>query len=209
MNTNSLADHGVIGALRQTFSHDMKADLARLRVGLTSAAEKAGLLDVSYRTVDSPVGRLLLSATPTGLVRVAFACEDHDDVLASLAETISPRIMLASARFDDVCRQIDEYFQRRRDRFEVQIDFQLVKGFRRTVLGQLVDIPYGQTVSYAELARLSGNAAAVRAAASACSHNPLPVIVPCHRIVRSDGSIGKYLGGVEAKHLLLAMERGS
>ena len=154
MNTNSLADHGVIGALRQTFSHDMKADLGRLRVGLTSAAEKTGLLDVSYRTVDSPVGRLLLAATPTGLVRVAFACEDHDDVLASLAETISPRIMLASARFDDVCRQIDEYFQRRRDRFEVQLDFQLVKGFRRTVLGHLADIPYGQTVSYAELARL-------------------------------------------------------
>ena len=209
MNTNSLADQDVIGTLRQMFSHDMNADLARLRNGLTSAAEKTGLLDVCYRTVDSPIGRLLLAATPTGLVRVAFACEDHDDVLASLAETISPRIMLASARFDEVCRQFDEYFQRRRDRFEVQLDLQLVKGFRRTVLGHLLEIRYGHTASYAELARLSGNAAAVRAAASACSHNPLPVIVPCHRIIRTDGSIGKYLGGVEAKQLLLTLERGS
>jgi methylated-DNA-[protein]-cysteine S-methyltransferase len=164
------------------------------------------LLDVAYRTVDSPVGRLLLAATPAGLVRVAFDCENHDDVLANLADEISPRILRAPARLDDAAHQLDEFFAGRRRAFALPLDLQLARGFRRTVVEHLSGIAYGQTASYAEVARRAGNPGAVRAAASACSHNPLPLVLPCHRVVRSDGSIGDYRGGTDAKARLLALE---
>ena len=178
----------------------------RLHQSLTDAADAAGLLDVAYRTLDTPVGTLLLAATPKGLLRVAYASEGHDKVLETLAREVSPRLLLAPGRLDGAARQIDEYFAKRRSVFGVPLDLRLAHGFRRTVLSHLLEIGYGTTASYAAVARASGNAKAVRAAGSACATNPLPVVVPCHRVVRSDGSIGEYVGGVEAKRTLLALE---
>jgi methylated-DNA-[protein]-cysteine S-methyltransferase len=177
-----------------------------LRARLTVDADAAGLLDVAYRTVDSPFGSLLIAATNAGVARVAFEREDHEHVLAQLASDISPRILRAAHRTDEVARQLDEYFDGRRRTFELAVDLQLAHGFRHEVLEHLRAIAYGRTESYAEVARAAGRPAAVRAAASACSHNPVPVVVPCHRVVRSDGSIGQYLGGPEMKAALLAME---
>jgi methylated-DNA-[protein]-cysteine S-methyltransferase len=182
------------------------AALHRLRARLAEQAEADGLLDVAYRTMDSPVGSLLLAATPAGLVRVAFECENHDDVLVELSTAVSPRILRSSSRVDDVARQIDEYFAGRRRLFEVPIDLQLSKGFRRAVLTHLLEIPYGERESYTMVARSAGNPRAVRAAGSACATNPIPLVVPCHRVVRSDGTYGQYRGGPEAKHMLLTME---
>ncbi len=181
-------------------------DLRRLHDGLVAAALADGVLDVAYRTLDTPVGSLLLASTELGLVRVAYANEDHDVVLQDLADRISPRILHASSRLDDAARELDEYFAGSRRSFDLPLDWQLSKGFRSTVLHALPSIGYGQTASYATVARIAGNPKAVRAVGSACATNPLPVVVPCHRVVRSDGAMGGYLGGVEAKRLLLDLE---
>lgn len=181
-------------------------ELAALHDRLAARADAAGLLDLAYRTIDSPVGTLLLVATPAGLVRVAFASEDHDRVLAALASQISPRILNSPRRLDDVARELDEYFGRTRRVFDLPLDFQLATGFRRTVLSQLPTIGYGQTASYAQVAAAAGSPRAVRAAGTACALNPLPVVVPCHRVIRSDGSPGAYRGGPAAKQLLLNLE---
>ncbi len=182
------------------------AALAGLRARLAEQADADDLLDVAYRTMDSPIGPLLLAATPAGLVRVAFECENHDAVLVELSTAISPRILRSSHRVDNVARQIDEYFGGRRRLFEVPVDLQLSKGSRRAVLTHLLEIPYGERESYTVVARSAGNPRAVRAAGSACATNPIPLIVPCHRVVRSDGTYGQYRGGPEAKHTLLTME---
>jgi methylated-DNA-[protein]-cysteine S-methyltransferase len=184
-------------------------ELAMLKAKLAATAAKNDLLDVSYRIIDSPVGSLLLAATENGLVRVAFANEDHEAVLQALADTISPRILAATPRFEQAVRQLDDYFGGTRRTFDVVVDLRLAKGFRRTVLEKLTSIPYGDTASYAAVADLAGNPTAIRAAASACSHNPLPLVLPCHRVVRSDGTIGLYLGGTEAKRFLLNLERAA
>jgi methylated-DNA-[protein]-cysteine S-methyltransferase len=178
----------------------------RLHARLVEQADGEGLLDVSYRTLDSPVGPLLLAATSDGLVRVAFDGEDHDAVLARLAAEISPRVLRAPRRLDDAARQLDEYFARRRRRFDLPIDLQLAHGFRRTVLTHLRAIPYGSTETYATVAAATGKPAAVRAVGTACARNPLPLVVPCHRVVRSDGTLGQYGGGPEVKERLLRME---
>jgi methylated-DNA-[protein]-cysteine S-methyltransferase len=192
--------------LFETIAAPDGATLARLHADLARRAEAAGLLDVAYRTVDSPLGALLLASTPLGLVRLAFEGEDHAAVLAAIAADVSPRVLLAPSRLDDAARQLDEYFTGRRHAFDVPVDLQLARGFRRAVLVHLQDIPYGQTESYAAVARAAGSPNAVRAAGSACAMNPVPLVVPCHRVVRSDGSIGQYRGGVEAKRRLLALE---
>ena len=179
---------------------------APLREQLAEHAERAGLIDVAYRTVDSPFGALLLAASRKGLVRVAFAREGHDAVLERLANEISPRILNAPRRLDAAARQLDEYFARRRTRFELPLDLQLAHGFRRAVLVRLQRIAYGETASYARVAKAAGKPAAVRAVGGACANNPLPLVVPCHRVVRSDGTIGEYLGGSQAKRALLALE---
>lgn len=180
--------------------------LSRLRDSLVGAADDAGLLDVAYRTLDTPIGSLLLAATEQGLVRVAFDIEDHDLVLVSLAQTVSPRILLSPARLDGATRQLSEYFAGNRTSFDLPLDFRLSTGFRRSVLAHLPDIAYGSTESYAQVALAAGSPRAVRAVGTACATNPLPVVVPCHRVVRSDGSYGQYRGGVEAKRSLLSME---
>jgi len=183
------------------------ADVDRLRARLAAAAEAEGILDVAYRTVDTPVGPLLLAATEQGLVRVAYPNQGHDAVLQALADRISPRVLHAPARLDPVVRQLDDYFAGRRRRFDVPLDWRLSTGFRSTVLHHLAtDVDYGRTASYAALAALAGNPRAVRAVGTACATNPLPVVVPCHRVVRSDGAIGNYAGGVEAKRTLLDLE---
>lgn len=177
-----------------------------LRSHLISQAEHQGLLDVAYRSIDSPLGPLLLATTSAGLVRIAFEGEGHADVLAQLASDISPRILASRRHLDPAARQLDEYFAGTRQRFDIVVDLRLVRGFRRTVIDRLGDITYGTTVSYSAVARATGRPAAVRAVGTACAHNPVPVVVPCHRVVRSDGTIGRYLGGTEAKQLLLALE---
>lgn len=186
---------------------DATADkLTELRTRLAAAAQRDGILDVAYRIVDSPVGPLLVAATELGLVRVAYAREGHDAVLQDLANKVSPRILLAPARLDTAARELDEYFAGSRREFDMPLDWRLSAGFRGSVLHHLLDIGYGRTASYAAIARLAGNPKAVRAVGSACATNPLPVVVPCHRVVRSDGAIGGYVGGVEAKRILLTLE---
>ena len=181
--------------------------LQALHARLAAAADRTGVLDVAYRTIDSPVGSLLIAATGEGLVRVAYASENHEAVLQSLADRISPRLLAARDRMDLAAREFDEYFAGRRRAFDLALDWRLVRGFRRTVLGTLAtDVGYGRTATYAAVAELAGNPKAVRAVGTACATNPLPVVVPCHRVIRSDGSMGGYLGGPEAKRTLLALE---
>ncbi len=178
----------------------------RLRDRLAAAAGDAGILDVAYRTTDTPVGSLLLAATGQGLVRVAYAIQDHDAVLDQLAIKVSPRVLRAPARLDAAAREIDEYFAGRRTRFDLPLDLRLCTGFRRLIVSRLPGVGYGTTASYAALAAAAGRPRAVRAAGTACAANPLPVVMPCHRVVRSDGSLGGYAGGAEAKRILLTLE---
>jgi methylated-DNA-[protein]-cysteine S-methyltransferase len=182
------------------------APLARLRLRLGQAAENEGLLDVAYTTVDSPVGTLLLAATPRGLVRVAYDIEDHDRVLETLAKRISPRVLRAPRRLDPAARELDEYFARRRQAFDLPLDLSLSRGFRQLVQRHLPEISYGQTRTYGQVAALVGNPKAVRAVGTACATNPLPLVVPCHRVLRADGTPGGYAGGAEAKVTLLNLE---
>ena len=180
--------------------------VTRLRARLAEAAERDGLLDVAYREVATPVGSLLLAATEQGLVRVAYENQDHDRVLATLAELVSPRVLRAPARLDPAARQLEEYFGGQWQRFDLPLDLRLAHGFRRSVLGHLPDIGYGHTESYAQVAAAVGSPRAIRAAGTACALNPLPVVVPCHRVIRSDGSLGQYAGGPAAKEILLELE---
>ena len=199
-------DDDVVADLAAAFPVAPGEERRARRERVARGADEEGFLDLAYQIVDSPIGPLLLAASPAGLVRVAFAQEDLDAVLARLAILISPRILRSNRRTDDVASQLEEYFAGRRRQFDVPLDLQLVRGFRRTVISHLRDIPYGSTESYARVAHAAGHRAAVRAVGSACSHNPVPVVVPCHRVIRSDGTIGQYLGGAEAKATLLAIE---
>jgi methylated-DNA-[protein]-cysteine S-methyltransferase len=180
--------------------------LDQLRHQLATAADADGLLDVAYRKFDTPVGTLLLAATEVGLVRVAYADEGHDRVLQTLSDRISPRVLHHPTRLDPVVRELDEYFTGRRRTFDVRLDWRLSAGFRASVLQHLTDIEYGHTASYANVAHLAGRPKAFRAVGTACATNPLPVVVPCHRVVKSDGSMGGYLGGAAAKATLLELE---
>jgi methylated-DNA-[protein]-cysteine S-methyltransferase len=180
--------------------------LARLRLRLERAAEADGLLDVAYTTVDSPVGPLLLAATPQGLVRVAYDVEDHDRVIDALARRLSPRVLRAPGRLATAARELDEYFGGRRREFDLPLDMSLSKGFRQLVQRHLPEIGYGQTRTYGQVAALVGNPRAVRAVGTACATNPLPVVVPCHRVLKADGTPGGYVGGQEAKVTLLTLE---
>lgn len=180
--------------------------LVTLHRRLEAAAHAEGLVDVAYTTVDSPVGPLLLAATPKGLIRVAYAREDHDAVLQKLADTVSPRILRAPQRLDAAARELDEYFAGTRTAFDLDLDRSLSRGFRLLVQQHLPEIAYGRTRSYTEMAEAVGNPKAVRAVGSACATNPLPVVVPCHRVLRTDGSLGGYIGGLDAKATLLALE---
>jgi methylated-DNA-[protein]-cysteine S-methyltransferase len=187
-------------------THAGSGDLARLHDRLELAAQHDGLLDIAYRTLDTPVGVLLLAATAKGLVRVAYEREDHDAVLAGLADKVSPRILRAPARLDQAAFEIDQYFARARTAFDLPLDFSLSHGFRREVQQYLPTIAYGQTQSYAQVAEHVGSPQAMRAVGTACATNALPIVVPCHRVIRADGAPGGYVGGPEAKAFLLTLE---
>ena len=187
-------------------NHDARV---RLHDRLVARAESAGILDVAYRTLDTPVGRLLLAATGKGLIRVAYDSEDHERVLEMIAAELSPRILHAPGRLDVASRELEEYFAGARRSFDLPLDFSLSRGFRRAVLRRLRGVAYGRTASYAAIAAAAGSPKAVRAVGTACATNPLPVVVPCHRVVRSDGTLGQYVGGADVKRVLLAMEAAS
>lgn len=189
-------------------------DVDATDVAMRSAIERAereGLVDVAYATTDSPIGPLLVAATGAGLVRLAFSVEEEDDaVLQALASRIAPRVIASPARLDPVRRELDEYFDGRRATFDLPLDWRLATGFRRTVLEHLyADVPYGQTVSYLELATMVGNPKASRAVGTAMATNPIPIVVPCHRVLRTGGQLGGYGGGLETKVKLLALESGA
>jgi methylated-DNA-[protein]-cysteine S-methyltransferase len=174
---------------------------------LRERAAAEGLLDVAYATADSPFGALLLAKTPRGLVRLGLPGEDTEAMLADLAGRISPRVLEDPARLDEERRELDDYFAGRRHAFESPIDWQLSGGFLLRARQGIAAIPYGETRTYTDLARAAGNERAVRAAGSACSRNPIPLVVPCHRVLRSDGSLGGYAGGLEMKRRLLDLEQ--
>lgn len=199
---NDTGEKTAIGALGKV--DDTMLQAAHAHLG--ERAEASGDLDVAYRTVDSPVGTLLLAATPRGLVRVAFENTALDAELQLLADALSPRILLAPARLDVAARELDDYFAGRRSAFDVRVDLSLSRGFRRTVLDHLTTIAYGHTETYSEVARALDNPGAVRAVGSACGSNPVPIVVPCHRVLRTDGSLGGYAGGLPVKSALLHLE---
>lgn len=179
----------------------------RLRTALADRATDEGLVDVSVERHDSPLGTLVLGATPAGLVRVGLPSEDEDQVLAELAARVSPRVLAAPrASLHRTRLQLDEYFAGRRLDFELPLDWRLTVGFRREVLRAAARIPYGSTASYREIAARAGSPAAFRATGTALATNPIPIIVPCHRVLPSNGGIGQYRGGSEAKAHLLELE---
>jgi methylated-DNA-[protein]-cysteine S-methyltransferase len=197
-------DAGLERSLRRPLADDHEAACA-----VTSAARRAaddGLADVVYTTTESPIGPLLVASTRRGLIRVAFETERSDDVLNDLVVKISPRVLEAPQQLDEVRRELDEYFEGDRRRFDVRLDWRLSHGFRNEVLRKLVRVPYGETASYAEMAARAGRPRAYRAAGSACATNPMPLVVPCHRVLASGGGLGGYGGGLDVKKYLLRLE---
>jgi methylated-DNA-[protein]-cysteine S-methyltransferase len=169
-------------------------------------AAEEGLLDVVYVQADSPFGPLLLAQTKKGLVRVGLPNQDQDELLVDLAARISPRVLEAPAELDAVRRELDLYFEGKLERFDLPLDWSLSDGFRLRVQRAINRIPYGQTRSYTEVATKAGNERAVRAAGTACGSNPIPLVVPCHRVLRTGGALGGYGGGLPMKRALLEME---
>jgi methylated-DNA-[protein]-cysteine S-methyltransferase len=180
----------------------MKASLEHL----TERAGAEGLLDVAYTTVDSPFGPLLIATTPRGLVKVSLPSQDPEEALQDLATRISPRVLEAPARLEDIRHQLDLYFEGKLHEFDLPLDWQLSKGFRLRALRAIDRIPYGRTRSYTQIAASAGNERAVRAAGTACGSNPIPIVVPCHRVLRSGGALGGYGGGLPMKEALLELE---
>ena len=180
----------------------MKQELKRL----ADRAAGDGLLDVAYATADSPFGPLLLATTRRGLVKVSFPIFDPDETLQDLATRISPRVLEAPAQLDEARQQLDRYFEGQLHEFDLPLDWQLSRGFRLRALRAIDRIPYGQTRSYTQIATSAGNERAVRAAGTACGSNPIPIVVPCHRVLRSGGALGGYGGGLPMKEALLELE---
>jgi methylated-DNA-[protein]-cysteine S-methyltransferase len=182
-------------------------ELAGEAPDLVARADEEGLLDVAYTSVDSPLGPLMVAATPHGLVRVSYTeFRGEDEVLEELARRVSPRVLEAPARLDGVRRELDEYFEGRREGFDVPIDWSHLAGFTREVLRATAKIGFGDVSTYAGVAAAAGSPRAVRAAGNALGANPMPVIVPCHRVLRTGGALGGYTGGLERKEFLLRLE---
>jgi methylated-DNA-[protein]-cysteine S-methyltransferase len=173
---------------------------------LADRAGAEGLLDVAYTTTDSPFGPLLLASTPRGLVRVGLPNQDRDELLAELAARLSPRVLETARPFEQARRELDRYFAGELTEFDLPLDWRLSRDFRRRALRAIARIPYGQTRSYTQIAASAGNERAVRAAGTACGTNPLPLLVPCHRVLRSGGGLGGYGGGLPMKESLLRLE---
>jgi methylated-DNA-[protein]-cysteine S-methyltransferase len=201
----------MISNVKSDIEERLRADGAgeldqRLLDRLADGAARRGLVDVAVAPVETPIGPLLLAVTDEGVVRVAFEGEGFDHVLEQLAARVSPRVLEAPRRLDPVRRQIEEYFDGRRTEFELPVDMRLAHGFRRRALGVVAAIPYGHTKSYKEVATSAGSPSAVRAAGSACATNPVPIVVPCHRVLRTGGGLGGYGGGLDRKEQLLRLE---
>jgi methylated-DNA-[protein]-cysteine S-methyltransferase len=176
---------------------------------IVDAAAAAGLLDVAYARLDSPVGTLVLACTPRGLARLAYVDDGQEDaVLEDIAQRLSPRMLAAPDRLDEPRRELDEYFAGRRHAFDVALDLRLVSDFTRRVLTATAAIPYGDVATYKEVAAAAGSPRGFRAAGNALGSNPLPIVLPCHRVLHSGGGLGGYTGGLERKRTLLAIERG-
>jgi len=188
---------------------DLKApslDMAELEAQLQRRARDAGLLDVAYGELDSPLGKLLVAVTGRGLVRLAYPGEEPEGVLDELAARVSPRILHAPEQTDAVRRELEAYFGGRLHRFTTKIDWSLVHGFATGVLQATARVPFGELSTYREVATEAGSPRAARAAGNALGSNPIPIVVPCHRIVHADGSLGGYTGGLDRKRFLLALE---
>jgi methylated-DNA-[protein]-cysteine S-methyltransferase len=181
-------------------------DLPRLRADLGRRAGAEGLLDVAYGTYDSPLGPLTVIVTPRGLVRLSYSGEGIGAQLEELAHRVSPRILEVPERTDRVRRQLDEYFAGARITFEVPIDWRLARGFAGDVLRATARIPFGSVSSYRDVAAAAGSPNAYRAAGNALGSNPIPIVVPCHRVLHAGGGLGGYTGGLDRKRFLLALE---
>ena len=193
----------LLGGLRVGAS---AGSVAAARGRFAKLADEKGLVDVAYAIEDSPYGPLLLAATPRGLVRLGLPNQDPEQVLSDLAERVSPRVLESPARLDEARRELDRYFAGELREFDLPLDWQLTHGFRRRVLQATARIPYGETMSYTDMAKRAGNERAQRAAGSALGSNPIAIIVPCHRVLRSGGALGGYGGGLEMKEALLHLE---
>ena len=206
---NPLTEKQLERMLRQT---PTDGDLDRAVQGVLARAERDGLIDVAYATVDSPYGELLVARTDRGVVRLALPTHrgsqrSRDEILEELATVVSPRVLESPKRLDEERRELEEYFEGRRQEFDLPVDWSLTSpGFRSRALQAVARIPYGKTRTYAEVAKSAGNPRAFRAAGTACGSNPVPLIVPCHRVVQSGGGIGNYGGGPEMKRGLLGLE---
>ena len=183
-----------------------RLDLDQFRDALARRAEAEGILDVAHGTVDSPLGTLTVMVTPRGLVRLSYPGEGIDAQLQELADRVSPRILAAPDRTDEARRQLDDYFEHRRRSFDLPIDWRLVRGFAGDVLRATARIPFGSVSSYREVAAEAGSPNAYRAAGNALGSNPIPIVVPCHRVLHAGGGLGGYTGGVERKRFLLELE---
>jgi methylated-DNA-[protein]-cysteine S-methyltransferase len=185
-------------------SYAEAAEAASRRLAVEAAG--GGLVDVAFTETESPLGTLLIASTPKGLVRLAYPDEDREEVLEDLSRSVSPRILEAPERLDEVRRELDDYFEGRRHEFDFEVDFALTKGFVRRVLRATARIPYGELATYRVVAQDAGNVRAVRAAGNALGSNPIPIVVPCHRVIRTGGGLGGYTGGLHRKEYLLKLE---
>jgi methylated-DNA-[protein]-cysteine S-methyltransferase len=211
MSSSTTRHNDVAAALRRGVKDSptrgaQREQSARAARALTQRVAAEGLADVSYTAADSPFGTLLLAATKRGLVRLAFPEESLDGMLEGLARRISPRIVEAPEALEDVRRELDEYFSGQRRGFELALDWRLMGPFTQRVLRITSEIPYGGVLSYAEVAADAGSPRGFRAAGNALGSNPIPIVIPCHRVLRSGGSLGGYGGGLHRKRFLLELE---
>jgi len=184
------------------------SDIAAVRRATDRVRERAlaeGLIDIGYATLDTPIGRLLVAATAVGLVRIGFE-DEGDGPLIELSALVSPRIMETPGRVDEARRQLDSYFDRGLRQFDLPLDWRLVGSFGRRVLGRVARVPYGGVESYGDVAVEIGHPRAARAVGNAVGANPMPIVVPCHRVVRTGGALGGYGGGLPRKRFLLELE---
>ena len=184
------------------------ADYERAVASLTKAAWDKDLLDVAYGFVDSPFGHLLVAVTQRGLVRVEYPNGGIDEQLEGLAAEVSPRVLKSPRHTQEVRRELDEYFDGRRRRFDLRVDWSRLSGFRRDVLRRTARIPFGAVRTYGEVASDAGSPRGARAAGNALGSNPMPIVVPCHRVVAAGRRLGGYTGGIEKKQFLLRLEGG-
>jgi len=191
---------------RRLASVTSRLDPERVVSALAQRADDAGLLDVAFGELDSPLGTLTIFMTRRGVVRIAYPDEPLETVLDTLADRVSPRILHAPARTDVARRELDDYLAGLRRGFDVSIDWSLIRGFAGGILHATAAVPYGETTTYRDVAVAAGSPRAARAAGNALGANPIPILVPCHRVLHADGGLGGYSGGLDRKRFLLRLE---